>query len=349
MDIIEQDRPATDPTELLRLAESMHAIEVLAAAVGWLDLFEWLAGHPACLPAIAERFSLAQRPAQVVLTLLRSLHLLDRDQDGVYSLAPLAREYLLADSPWYLGPVFAALKDRPACKDMLEVLRTGRPASFGAADSGDWASGMADERFAEFFLSSVDSRNAYLARAVADELDITGHRRLLDIGGGSGIYSCALVARNAGLTATVLDQPPVDAVAERAIARRGLAGRVDVRAGDMLVDPLPAGYDLHLLSNVVHDWEPEQVARLLHGSFQALAPGGRIVVHDALLDADGAGPLAVAEYSVLLMTFTAGRCYSVAELRDLLTGAGFTDITHTVTVVHRDLVTARKPAGEGQA
>ncbi|MGH3829119.1 MAG: methyltransferase [Pseudonocardiaceae bacterium] len=342
MDIPDLRGPTTDPTELLQLAEGMHAIEVLAAAVGWLDLFEWLADHPADTKTVAAAFGLPNRPTHVMLTLLRSLKLVDRDDCGVYSLTQLAREYLLRESPWSVAPVFAALKDRPACTDMLHVLRTGRPMTFGAAD--DWASGMGDEMFAEFFLAAIDSRNAYLAHAVARELDLTRSRRLLDVGGGSGIYSCALVRRNPELTATVFEKHPVAAVATRAIARRELSDRVSVLAGDMLAEPLPAGYDVHLYSNVLHDWEEVQAQRLLCSSFRALNPGGRVVVHDALLDDSGAEPVAVAQYSVLLMAVTAGRCYAVSEVRDLLSEAGFAEITHTATVVHRDLVTAVKLA-----
>jgi SAM-dependent methyltransferase len=277
-----------------------------------------------------------------MLTLLRSLKLVGRDDFGVYSLTQLAREYLLRESPWSVAPVFAALKDRPTCIDMLQVLRTGQPMTFGAA--GDWASGMSDETFAELFFAAIDSRNAYLAHAVARELDLTGFRRLLDVGGGSGIYSCALVRRNPDLIATVFEKHAVAAVATRAIARRELSDRVNVLAGDMLAEPLPTGYDMHLYSNVLHDWDEKQVLHLLRSSFKTLEPGGRVVVHDALLDESGAKPVAVAQYSVLLMAVTAGRCYGVSEVRDLLSEAGFEEITHTGTVVHRDLVTAVKPA-----
>lgn len=341
MDTTVSAGPTTDPTQLLELAEGMHAIEVVAATVGWLDLFEWLADRPSDAKAIAAAFSLAHRPTRVMLTLLQSLNLIEPDDAGVYSLTQLAREYLLRSSPWNVVPVFAALKDRPACGEMLGVLRTGRPMSFGADGGGDWASSMDDEMFAEFFLQAIDSRNAYLAHAMAKQLDQSGFRRLLDVGGGSGIYSCALARENPSLHATVLERPPVDAVARRAIERRELADRVDVVGGDMLLDGLPSGYDVHLFSNVLHDWDDETVSQLLLASFRSLEPGGRVVVHDALLD--GAGPLAVAQYSVLLMAFTAGRCYSRSEVRDHLSAAGFVDIAYQKTVAHRDLVTAARP------
>jgi hypothetical protein len=81
----------------------------------------------------------------------------------------------------------------------------------------------------------------------------------------------------------------------------------------------------------------------MRASFAALPPGGAVVVHDAMLGPDGAEPRAVAEYSVLLMAFTSGRCYSRSELTELLERAGFGAIAHTPTVVNRDLLTGVKP------
>jgi cyclopropane fatty-acyl-phospholipid synthase-like methyltransferase len=202
---------------------------------------------------------------------------------------------------------------------------------------------MQDEAFAEYFLTALDSRNAFLAHGLAQQADLAEHRAILDIGGGTGIYSCALVRRHPHLRATVHEKPPVDRIAQRAIERRGLSDRVSVSSGDMLAEPLPTGFDVHLYSNVVHDYEAPTVRRLFEQSFAALPHGGQLLIHDAVLDRTGAAPRAVAEYSVLLMAFTSGRCHSIGELRSLLAGAGFTGITRVRTVVHRSLVIARKP------
>jgi SAM-dependent methyltransferase len=343
--------PTTDPTPLFDLAEGMHAIEALTAAVGWLHLFEQLETHPSDSTEICASLSLAPRPGRVLLTLLASLGLVQRDGRGVYHLTDLAREHMLPGSPWSLAPCFEALKDRPSCRSMLAVLRSGQP--LGAPDPAaseqteastqPWLQGMDQEAFAEYFLNAIDSRNAYLAHVLAERLDLADRRSLLDVAGGSGIYACALVRRYPYLRATVLEKNPVDAVARRAVARRGLSDRVYVASGDMLGAPLPEGHDAHLYSNVIHDWDEATVRRLLAASFSALRPGGQIVLHDAFLDESQSGPRAVAEYSVLLMSFTAGRCYAVPEVRELIEAAGFRDVGLLRTAVHRSVVTASKP------
>lgn len=174
-------------------------------------------------------------------------------------------------------------------------------------------------------------------------MDLKKHRHLLDIAGGSGIYACSFVAHHPHLRATVLEKPPVDKIAAGAIARRGCTEKVSVVAGDMLAAPLPAESDVHLISNVLHDWDEPVVKQILAKSFQALPPGGLLVLHDAHLNADKTGPLHVAEYSVLLMHSTEGRCYSTAEMEEYLREAGFVEFHFTPTAAARSILTARKP------
>ena len=105
---------------------------------------------------------------------------------------------------------------------------------------------------------------------MATRLDLREATRLLDIGGGSGIYACSLVAHHPHLRATVFDQRPVDQIAAKLIAQRGFRDRITVQAGDMFRDPLPPDCDVHLYSNVLHDWGVPEVRQLVTASFRAL-------------------------------------------------------------------------------
>jgi SAM-dependent methyltransferase len=335
--------PQTDPLELYRLRDGFYATDLVGAALVYLDFFSWLAERPSDLPTICGELKLVARPVDVMLTLFTALGLVEARQE-VFHVTPLAREHLVRSSPWYLGPYYAALKERPVCKDFLAVLQTGRTAKWGSFDhEKDWARAMEDEAFARQFTAAMDCRGVYLAPAAARALELERRKQLLDVAGGSGIYACALVAQHPHLRATVLEKPPVDQVARRAIAIRGFAERVEVRAGDMLADAFPAGFDVHLLSNVLHDWDEPVVRQLLEKSFQALAPGGLLVVHDAHINESKTGPLPVAKYSALLMHSTEGKCYSLREMREYLTAAGFIGMHFQETAVDRSVVTATKP------
>jgi len=334
--------PSIDPSPLYRSRDELYADDLLIAALNGFDFFTWLDAHPSTVAAIARHFGFHERPVDVMTTLFVARALVVRDGD-VLRLTPLAREHLVASSPWFLGPYFPRVSDRPIAVDLIEILRTDQPAHFASRkDADDWHKAMEDETFAEEFLAAMDVRGRFTAHALAARLDLKGGRRLLDVAGGTGVFACALAARFPDLRATVLEKPPVDRIAGRAIARRGLSARIDVVASDMLSDPLPGGYDVHLFSNVLHDWDVPTVRRLLRASADALPSGGEIVIHDAFLDADKNGPPQIAAYSVLLMHVTQGRCYGVGEMADWLGGEGFAPPTHVPGGALRSALVARK-------
>jgi len=100
---------------------------------------------------------------------------------------------------------------------------------------------------------------------------------------------------------------------------------------------------VHLYSNVLHDWDVQEVRVLLGRSFRALPPGGLVVIHESFINADKTGPLPVAEYSTLLMHATEGKCYATSEYAALLAEAGFEPPTYRDTVADRGVMTARRP------
>jgi predicted O-methyltransferase YrrM len=334
--------PQADPLRIYRYRDGIYAVDLLNAAVVHLDFFTWLATHPADKATICRELQLAERPVDVMLTLFTANGFV-QPQNGVFHVTEVAREHLVQSSPWFLGPYFASLKDRPVALDMLKVLRTDKPANWGSSKSEkEWSKAMEEPDFAQRFTAAMDCRGIYLGRAVAKVLAPGGRMRLLDIAGGSGIYACAIAAGHPTLHATVFEKPPVDQVAAKLIAERGYAERVSVLAGDMFHDPLPRGFDMHLFSNVLHDWDTPVVKRLLEKSFAALPSGGLLVIHDMHLLADKSGPLPVAEYSAILMHSTEGKCYSLGELAELFAQVGFRNLQYQPTAADRSLVTAEK-------
>ena len=334
--------PDTDPVSIYRVRDGIYAADMLLTAIVHLDLFSWLDTHPATREDICRAFETADRPTDVMLTLFAAMGLIEETWD-IFTLTPLGREHLVNTSPWFLGPYYESLKHRPVALDLLTVLRTGKPANWGSQkDEKDWHKAMETEAFAAQFTAAMDSRGVYLAQAVAKAIEFTWRSHVLDIAGGSGVYACSLVTHHPHLAATVFEKPPVDAIAARAIAERGCSAKVRVVAGDMLAGTLPTGADVHLYSNVLHDWDVPVVRQLITKSFDALAPGGLIVIHDAFLNADKNGPLHVAEYSILLMHSSEGRCYSTREMGRYLTDAGFRDPIYRETAAARGVMTAAK-------
>ena len=330
--------PQTDPLHIYRYRDSLYAVDLITAALS-LDFFTWLHASPSTLTEICAHFAFRERPADTMLTLFAANGWV-RAHAGRFHVTELAREHLCSDSLWDLRPYYASLHERPVARDFLQVLRTDKPAGWsGDKNAFDWHKAMEEEAFARKFTAAMDCRGRYLAQALAQKLDLSERARLLDIGAGSGIYACSLVARHPRLTAIAFDQAPVDRIAATLIAERGCAERVGVIAGDMFTG-LPAGCDVHLFSNVLHDWGIPEVRQLLAVSREALPPGGMLVIHDAFINAAKDGPLHVAEYSCLLMHSTQGKCYSTNEYAALLDEAGFDAGPYQDTVAARGFMTA---------
>ncbi len=333
---------STDPSNLLRLRDSVFASDLFIAAVGHLNFFSWLDKNPADMDSICSSLQIEKRPADVMVTFFKSLDLLEEKQ-GLFCLTQLAKEHLTESSPWHLGPYISSLKDRPICRDMLEVLRTGKPANWAAGkDDQQWAIAMEKDDFAETFTAAMDSRGAYLAPLLAQRVDLSKHHKLLDIAGASGLYAAAIISQQPHISATIFEKPPVDNIARYSVNKRKLSDKISVVAGDMFEDEFPGGFDVHLFSNVLHDWGSNEVTKLLHNSYRHLEPGGMIMIHDAHLNAEKNGPLPVAEYSVLLMFSTEGKCYSIAELDETLKETGFSEIRYVPTAANRSVILGKK-------
>ncbi len=334
--------PTTDPSSIYRYRDGLYGVDLLACAIVYLDFFTWLNDKAATKEEICRHFSIAERPTDVMLTLFAAMGLLERSGDKV-SLTAVAREHLVSTANFYLGPYYAALKDRPVTKDFLQVLRNDKPANWGSfKDEKDWAKAMEDESFARNFTAAMDCRGVFLGQALAKKVDLGGRKRLLDVAGGSGIYACTFVAHNPLLRAAVFEKTPVDKVAAAAIAKRGYSDKVEVIEGDMLKGRLPSGFDVHLISNVLHDWNEKTVEEILRKSYEALEKGGLLVIHDVHINEEKTGPLPNAAYSSLLMHSSEGKCYSLSEMYPMLSALGFGKFQFTPTVADRSFITSEK-------
>lgn len=334
--------PATDPTSIYRYRDGLYATDLLACALVSLDFFTWLDKRSSTTEEVCHHFNTAERPTDVMLTLFVAMNLLERHGDKV-SLTAMAREHFVSTSPFFLGPYYASLKDRPVTKDFLQVLRNDKPANWGSfKDEKDWAKAMEDDTFAQNFTAAMDCRGVFLGQALAKKLDLRERRKLLDVAGGSGIYACSLVAHHEQLQAAVFEKAPVDKVAANAIAKRGYSDQVRVIEGDMFKGNLPSGFDVHLISNVLHDWNEKTVEQILRKSHQALDVGGLLVIHDVHINEEKTGPFPNAAYSAMLMHATEGKCYSLSEMYPMLLSIGFSNFQFAPTVADRSFITASK-------
>jgi cyclopropane fatty-acyl-phospholipid synthase-like methyltransferase len=165
------------------------------------------------------------------------------------------------------------------------------------------------------------------APAVVKALGMEGIHRILDLGGGSGIYSIAFAKASSEAKCEILDLAEVVPLTCEYVAKAGLSSQIVVRAGDMLHDDLGSGYDLIMLNAICHMFSEKQNMELFRRARLALAPRGRMAVQDFILQPDKTQPTHAALFSVNMLVGTdGGACYSEPEYIDWMKEAGFNGV-----------------------
>ncbi len=307
--------PTCDDRRMWDVMMSAYHFGSLTAA-DELGLFALLARSPAGPDEVGKALRLSPRATEALLGVVHSLGFLER-HGGKFHLAEVARNFLLPESPFYWGGMLRFMRDFPFTRQAVQdALQKDRPKYLEGEDL--WETHETKPEVAAAFTHAMHSRSVHLGRAVGLRCDFTGVRRFLDVAGGSGVFSMGVALANPGVRCTVAELPVVCGLAKEYVAKAGLADRVDAVAVDMFQEPLPKGYDVHFYSNIWHDWDERRCLHLAKKSIDALPSGGRILIHEILLNDAKDGPLTAATDSMHMMFFTEGKQRSAGEFGAIL-------------------------------
>jgi SAM-dependent methyltransferase len=313
------DQHSWTVAELLQLSGGYWGACALHAGVE-LDVFTPLAAGAKDAAEVAGELSCDPRGLTMLLDALASMGLLMK-REGRYVVTPFSAEYLVRASDKYLGHIIRHHHHLVAGWARLdEAVRSGRPVREPVSHGEE-----AQER--ESFLMGMFNLAMQIAPRIAPLIDLSGHRRLLDLGGGPGTYAIHFCMQNPELSAVVYDLPTTREFADATVARFLLSDRVGFAAGDFLTDAVPTGFDVVWVSHVLHSCGPEECALLLAKGVEALEPGGILLVQEFILDDTRDGPLFPALFSLnMLLGTPTGQAYSGRELSALMSAAGLCNV-----------------------
>lgn len=316
-----------DTTRLQRLARAFTESAVFFAALD-LELFTHVANGTTTIEGLAPAMGTSELNAERLVTVCLALGLLEPAGDAGVVNAPDSEKFLVKDSPRYAGPWMEFTRPEVAnWFDLTARLQDPKPpATLGMYD------GLTVERARKYHAATY-SIGMGAGRRFCRQVDLSGRRRLLDLGGGSGAYSINAVKTFPDLEAIVFDLPPVVVVTQEYLERNDVADRVSAVGGDFIADPLPEGCDVAVMASNLPIYDAANIRTVVSKTFEALEPGGEMHLVGEMLEPNGVGPLDAALWGMAEVHYgSGGRAHSITEVIGYFERAGFSSIVDEVFV-----------------
>ncbi len=313
---------------------------VLAQEFGLFDLLD---EEPATIEEIGAALDLKPRAAEGLVAVCASMGFLRHVGLGRFGLSESGRTYMLASSPYYSGALLKLPEMRWSDNHQIEQLRN----VFRQGEEPHQPLAVMIEQLPKEeihgFIGLMHTITLPAVAGLARHAVFRHTQRILDVGGGSGSLSLGIAANHPHVQCTILDLPPICMIARENAIRYRHEDRVSTHAADMFNDPWPRGHDAILFGNIFHDWDPESCRTLARRAFDALEPGGKVLLHEIPLNETKDGPLFAACFSIAMLLHERGKQYTLSELRQILGEAGFVDFHAVPASGYYQLISARKP------
>jgi 3-hydroxy-5-methyl-1-naphthoate 3-O-methyltransferase len=340
--VVSQGEPRSPSSALLEMAQAYRQSAILMTACQ-LDVFTHLSQGPLSAEALAHSCQVPVRGLQRLLNACVVLDLLEKEGE-TYCNTPIAETFLISDKLGYMGDFIGRRTEQyEAWGRLIQAIREDRPMN---PHSSEALETLPAERI-RGYVEGLYELGKHNAVAIADRLDLTHVQQMLDIAGGSGIYSITFAQHQPTLRALVFDLPPIVSFTQEIIARHGMQERVAVQQGNYFHDDFAGGNDLVLLSNALQTEGVKTCQMLLGKVFKALIPGGQLVIHGVMPNPDRVSPQQPALFQLqMLLSFPAGDAHPAEEICDWAAEAGFVELaaTRLPPPAFTSLVTGRKPA-----
>ncbi|MFJ8917503.1 methyltransferase [Amycolatopsis sp. NPDC102389] len=321
-----------DRNDLLRLAGLATPMALRVAVT--LGLPDRLSGEGAAADDLAAELGQSPLALDLLLGHLTTLGVLERTSTGYRTTGYGAN--LRADA----GNGLAGLLDMNAAGgrgelafvELAHSIATGRPGYIRRYGKDFWTDLAENPHLRETFDRQMTQRYRTQVPRFVTGFDWSRFGTLVDVGGGHGSLLAAILKANPSMRGHLVDLAPTAAAAEKELREQGLEDRVEVTAGSFF-DPLPAGADAYLLSDILHDWDDEHAHRVLARCAEAAGAGSRVLVIEAV---GGLG--AQTEWDLVMLVLYGGRERRLDELRELAAAHGLVFDSVTTLTEQRSLL-----------
>jgi SAM-dependent methyltransferase len=292
-----------------RIAIGFMEAKILLAAAE-LRVFERLKGRGASLDDLLAATGWDRRATEILLDALVAMELLEKRESG-YRNRPDVERDLVEDAAHQLPSM---LRHRNGMFRQWALLEDRVRGTIPVGERVQRQSDAANENFirAMFFASGET------AASVVERIPLDGVKRVADLGGGPGHYLAAFAKRSSEIEPYLVDLPHTLEIARDLLKGGGLADRVRFVAWDLYADDPPTDLpplDLAFLSQVVHGESADANRALFAKLARVIAPGGRLVVHENLVNPDRTSPRPAAIFAVNMLAMTpGGRTYTEDEI-----------------------------------
>ncbi len=310
-----------NPNAIREFASSFQKSRILLSGIE-LDVFSNIEESGSTNKQIANKLKLDVHACERLMNALVSLGFLKKQNQQFFN-TPESFAFLSRKSPDYLGGLMHSNHLWNTWSNLTKVVRTGVSAHPDEINvrGDDWLTA---------FITAMHDRAKKQAPEQLASIGLSGVKSILDIGGGSGAYSMEFVVRKPEIEATVFDLPNVVPITKTFLEKEGFAGKVKTYAGDYTRDELPNGFDMVFLSAIIHSNSLDVNRDLIKKCYGSLNKNGRIVIQDWIMNKDRTQPTSGAVFAINMLVGTeAGDCFTEPEVSEMMTAAGFRDISRT--------------------
>ena len=289
-----------------------------------LGVFSELRSGPLPLEVVAGRLGLHPRSARDFMDALVALGLLHRDDQAGYANTTTAGHYLDRSSPTYIGGWFEHLgrHEYPHWQHLTRALTSGE-AQFGDRDEGLYSSLYADDKRVADFAHAMSGATVLVGRRLAMAFPWERYRSFADIGTAEGCLPVQIARAHRHIAGAGFDLPPLRPHFERYVEAHGFGSRLRFCPGDFTSDHLPTA-DVLILGRVLHNWDLPTKRRLLAKTYDAVKPGGALVVYERFIEDNRRSSAAglLASLNMLVMT-SGGSELCIPDCIALMEEAGY--------------------------